>query len=193
MTTRFDDLAAALPGAEVLLGDAVVPYGKDHLGMRGRPGAVVRPRTAEQVAALMKLSAQRGFAIIPRAAATNLCGAFVPREDAVVVDMMAMNRIVSVDAEGLRAVVEPGLINAALQQELAPRGLCWSPDPASRPISTVGGNIMTNAGGPAAIKYGVTFHHVHAVEMALADGRLVTLRDHDPVDLRVRQKAVEHA
>ena len=183
MTTPFDDLAAALPSAEVLLGDAVTPYGKDHLGVRGRPGAVVRPRTTEQVAALMKLSAQRGFAIIPRAAATNLCGAFLPREDAVVVDMMAMNRIVSIDEEGLRAVVEPGLVNAALQQELAPRGLCWSPDPASRPISTVGGNIMTNAGGPAAIKYGVTFHHVHAVEVALADGRLVTLREDDPVDL----------
>ncbi len=183
VTTPFDDLAAALPNAEVLLGDAVTPYGKDHLGVRGRPGAVVRPHTTEHVTALMKLSAQRGFAIIPRAAATNLCGAFVPREDAVVVDMMAMNRIVSIDEEGLRAVVEPGLVNAALQQDLAPRGLCWSPDPASRPISTVGGNIMTNAGGPAAIKYGVTFHHVHAVEVALADGRLVTLREDDPVDL----------
>ncbi len=183
MTTPFDDLARSLPGADVLLGEAVEPYGSDHLGFRGRPGAVVRPRTAEQVAALLALSASRGFAVIPRAAATNLCGAFVPRPDAVIVDMMAMNRVVSVDEESLRAVVEPGLINAALQERLSPRGLCWSPDPASRPISTIGGNIMTNAGGPGCIKHGVTFHHVHALELALADGRIVSLRDDDPIDL----------
>jgi glycolate oxidase len=183
MTTPFDDLARSLPGTDVLLGEAVEPYGSDHLGFRGRPGAVVRPRSAEQVAALLELSASRGFAIMPRAAATNLCGAFLPRPDAVIVDMTAMNRVVSLDEESLRAVVDPGLINATLQERLSPRGLCWSPDPASRPISTIGGNIMTNAGGPGCIKHGVTFHHVHALELALADGRIVSLRDDDPIDL----------
>jgi len=184
MATPFDDLPRALPGAEVLLdGKDLEPFGSDHLGFRGRPGAVVRPRSAEQVAALLTLSAARGFAVVTRAAATNLCGSFVPRPDAVVVDMTAMNRIVSVEEGSLRAVVEPGVLNAALQERLAPLGLCWSPDPASRPISTIGGNIATNAGGPGCIKYGVTFHHVHALQVALADGRVVELRDDDPLDL----------
>jgi glycolate oxidase len=184
MTTPFDDLGRALPGVEVLLeGKAVEPFGSDHLGFRGLPGAVVRPRSTEHVAALLALSAERGFAVVPRAAATHLCGSFVPRPDAVVVDMTAMDRIVSVDQESLRAVVEPGVINAALQARLAPHGLCWSPDPASRPISTIGGNIATNAGGPGCIKYGVTFHHVHALEVVLTDGRVIEVRDTDPLDL----------
>src|SRR5712692_4357785 len=184
MKTPFEDLPRALPGAEVLLdGKAVKPFGSDHLGFRGMPGAVVRPHSTEHVAALLALSAERGFAVVPRAGATNLCGSFVPRPDAVVVDMTSMNRIVSVDEESLRAVVEPGVLNTALQERLAPHGLCWSPDPASRPISTIGGNISTNAGGPGCIKYGVTFHHVHALEVALSDGRVIELRDNDRLDL----------
>jgi hypothetical protein len=82
MTTPFDDLGRALPGVEVLLDrKAVEPFGSDHLGFRGLPGAVVRPRSTEHVAALLALSAERGFAVVPRAAATNLCGSFVPRRN----------------------------------------------------------------------------------------------------------------
>src|SRR4030095_2707804 len=95
----------------------------------------------------------------------------------------AMNRIVSVEEGSLLAIVEPGVINGSLQERLSPSGLCWSPDPASRPISTIGGNISTNAGGPGGIKYRVTFHHIPSLEVVLADGRVVTLRDADPVDL----------
>jgi glycolate oxidase len=184
MATAFDDLPRALPGVEVLVDQELVePFGSDHLCFRGRPGAVVRPESAEQVASLMALSAERGFAVVTRAAATNLCGSFVPRPDAVLLDMTKMNRIRLIDRESQRAVVEPGVINAVLQQALAPEGLCWSPDPASRAISSVGGNICTNAGGPGCIKYGVTFHHVHVVEAVLADGRVVEVRDTDPIDL----------
>lgn len=71
-----------------------------------------------------------------------------------------MNQIVEIDAEGRRAVVEPGVINADLKAAAAPAGLVYAPDPASTPISTIGGNIAENAGGPGCIKYGVTFHHV---------------------------------
>ena len=184
MTTPFDDLPRLLPGAEILLDEkSLEPFCSDHLGFRGRPGAVVRPRAADQVAALLSLSAERGFAVVPRAAATNLCGSVVPRPDTVVVDMTGMNRVLSVDERSLRAVVEPGVINATLQERLAPSGLCWSPDPASRPISTIGGNISTNAGGPGCIKHGVTFHHVEVLEVVLADGRVVTLRERDRLDL----------
>src|SRR6266571_278484 len=108
MKSVFDDLPRLLGGAEVLLkGEDVAPFGSDHLGFRGQPGAVVRPHRADQVVDLMALSAERGFAVMPRAAATNLCGSFVPRPDAVVIDMTATNRVISIDAETLRAVVEP--------------------------------------------------------------------------------------
>ena len=184
MKALFEDLPAALPGVEVLLdAEAVEPFGSDHLGFRGMPGAIVRPHSTADVAALMALSSERGFAVVPRAAATNLCGSFVPRQDAVVVDMTAMDRIVSIDEETLQAVVEPGVINATLQEALAPYGLCWSPDPASRPISTIGGNISTNAGGPGCIKYGVTFHHVSSLEVVMPDGRVMELSEDASVDL----------
>jgi glycolate oxidase len=184
VTTPFDDLQRALPDAEVLLDPAqVAAFGHDHLGFRGVPGAVVRPSSTDDVSRLLALASERGFAIVPRAGATNLCGSFVPSEHSVVLDMTAMNRVMRVDRESLRADVEPGVLNGALQERLAPLGLCYSPDPASRLISTIGGNIMTNAGGPGCIKYGVTFHHVHALEVVLASGEVVELSDHDPVDL----------
>jgi FAD/FMN-containing dehydrogenase len=86
-------------------------------------------------------------------------------------------------AQARRAVVEPGVINADLKAAAAPAGLVYAPDPASTPISTIGGNIAENAGGPGCIEYGVTFHHVLALDGALADGRLVTFSDDDEVDL----------
>ena len=94
-----------------------------------------------------------------------------------------MNRIVEIDAQARRAVVEPGVINADLKAAAAPAGLVYAPDPASTPISTIGGNIAENAGGPGCIKYGVTFHHVRAVDVALTDGRMLTFSDGDEVDL----------
>jgi glycolate oxidase len=157
--------------------------GTDFVTHRGTPAAVVRAASADQVAALLGYASERGISISPRAAGTNLCGGFVPGPSSVVLDMSGMTRILSVDPDGLRATVDPGLINADLQVALAPHGLCFSPDPASAAISTIGGNIMENAGGPGCIKHGVTFHHVAAVEVALADGRLVRFAEGDDIDL----------
>ena len=94
-----------------------------------------------------------------------------------------MNRIVDIDSDRRRAVVEAGVVNADLKAAAAPSGLTYAPDPASASISTIGGNIAENAGGPGCIKNGVTFHHVLGVDVVLADGRLVTLTDEDDVDL----------
>ena len=105
VTTSFDDLPRVLTGADVLLDpDIVEPFGADYLAFRGRPGAVVRPRSTEQVASLLALSAERGFAVVPRAAATNLCGSFLPQPDAVVIDMTSMDRIIAIDEESLEAI-----------------------------------------------------------------------------------------
>ena len=155
----------------------------DFITQRGVPAAVARLTSSDQVMALLRYASEHGIAIVPRGAATNLSAAIAPGDDSLVLDLASMNRIVEIDAQARRAVVEPGVINADLKTAVAPLGLVYAPDPASTPISTIGGNIAENAGGPGCIKYGVTFHHVLAVDVALADGRLVTFSDDDEVDL----------
>jgi glycolate dehydrogenase FAD-linked subunit len=174
-----------LIGSDAVLTDeaARVLAGTDFITHRGTPAAVARPTSNDQVVRLLRYATKHGLAIVPRGTATNLSAAIAPGDDSLVLDLASMNRIVEIDAEGRRAVVEPGVINADLKAAAAPLGLVYAPDPASTPISTIGGNIAENAGGPGCIKYGVTFHHVLAVDVALADGRLVTFSDSDEVDL----------
>ena len=174
-----------LIGDDAVLTDeaARVLAGTDFVAQRGVPAAVARPTSSEQIVALLRYASQHGIAIVPRGAATNLSAAIAPSDESLVLDLASMNRIVEIDAQARRAVVEPGVINADLKAAAAPAGLVYTPDPASTPISTIGGNIAENAGGPGCIKYGVTFHHVLAVDVALIDGRLVTFSDGDEVDL----------
>ena len=174
-----------LIGTDAVLTDeaARVLAGTDFITQRGVPAAVARPTSSDQVMALLRYASEHGIAIVPRGAATNLSAAIAPSDDSLMLDLASMNRIVEIDAQARRAVVEPGVINADLKTAVAPLGLVYAPDPASTPISTIGGNIAENAGGPGCIKYGVTFHHVLAVDVALADGRLVTFSDDDEVDL----------
>ncbi len=174
-----------LIGSDAVLTDeaARVVAGTDFVTQRGVPSAVARPTSSDQVAALLRYASRRGVRIVPRGAATNLSAAIAPGDDALVLDLASMNQILEIDVAARRAVVEPGVINADLKAAAAPHGLVYAPDPASAAISTIGGNIAENAGGPGCIKYGVTFHHVLALDVALADGRVVTLSDDDEVDL----------
>jgi glycolate oxidase len=178
------DLRRLIGSDRVLTDEAArLVAGTDFITQRGVPAAVARPTSIDQVLALLSYAAQHGLTIVPRGAATNLAAAIVPDADSLVLDLTGMNRILDLDAQARRAVVEPGVINADLKAVAAPAGLVYAPDPASTPISTIGGNIAENAGGPGCIKYGVTFHHVLEVDVALADGRLVTFSDGDDVDL----------
>jgi glycolate oxidase len=174
-----------LVGAGLVLDDepSRLAAGTDFITTRGLPAAVVRPTSAEHVAAIVAYAAERGAAVVPRGAGTNLAGGMAPDAQSLVLDLAAMDRILEVDPQSRVAVVQPGVINADLKAFVAPAGLVYAPDPASMPISTIGGNIAENAGGPACIKYGVTFHHVRSLQVALADGRLVTFADDDDVDL----------
>ena len=174
-----------LIGSDAVLTDeaARVLAGTDFITHRGTPVAVARPTSNDQVVQLLRYATKHGLAIVPRGTATNLSAAIAPGDDSLVLDLASMNRIVEIDAEGRRAVVEPGVINADLKTAVAPLGLVYAPDPASAPISTIGGNIAENAGGPGCIKYGVTFHHVLGLDVALADGRLVTFSEDDDVDV----------
>ncbi|MGD9894893.1 MAG: FAD-binding oxidoreductase [Dehalococcoidia bacterium] len=170
------DLTALLGSDAVLSDAAALPaYGQDFLENRGTPGVVVRPQRTEDVAAVLRYAAERGIAVVPRAAGTNVAAAFLPSPERIMLDLRAMNRILSVDPERRVATVEPGVLNGDLNARVATHGLFYPPDPASFAISTIGGNIATNAGGPHCLKYGVTVHHVEAVTSVLAGGDLLRL------------------
>ncbi len=134
------------------------------------PLAVVEARTVADVQATMRLASRHGIPVVPRGAGTGLAGAATAGAGEIVLSTRAMTAIRELAVPDELVVVEPGLINADLNRMLAPHGLWWAPDPASRAISTVGGNIATNAGGLLCAKYGVTREAVLGLGVVLADG-----------------------
>jgi glycolate oxidase len=141
----------------------------------GRPLAIVHAETVEQVQAVMRIATATRTPVVTRGAGTGLAGAANAGDGEIVLSTLRMNRIIEVLADDELAVVEPGIINADLNAALADKGLWWAPDPASRAIATVGGNIATNAGGLLCVKYGVTREAVLGLKVVLADGRLIEL------------------
>jgi len=139
------------------------------------PDVVVLPGNAAEVAAVVRICSEEGVPVVARSAASSLAGGTVPVEHGVVVTFPRMNRILEVDLDNLRAVVEPGVVNIALSQALKSDGYYYVPDPSSQGACTIGGNVATNAGGPHTLLYGVTVNHVTGVEVALASGELVRL------------------
>jgi glycolate oxidase len=139
------------------------------------PLAVVTARGLTDVQDTLRLASAHGVPVVTRGAGTGLAGGAVGGEGEIVLSTLAMNRILEVSPEDELAVVEPGIINSDLNKQLEPHGLWFAPDPASRAISTVGGNIATNAGGLLCAKYGVTREAVLGLKVVLADGRLITL------------------
>jgi glycolate oxidase len=139
------------------------------------PDVVVLPGSAAEVAEVVRICSEEGVPVVARSAASSLAGGTVPVEHGVVVTFPRMNRILEVDLDNLRAVVEPGVVNVALSQALKPEGYYYVPDPSSQGACTIGGNVATNAGGPHTLLYGVTVNHVTGVEVALASGELVRL------------------
>jgi glycolate oxidase len=140
------------------------------------PGpAVVLPSTAAEVQVAVKLAAELGVTVVPRGAGTGLSGGATARQDQVVISTEKLNRIVEVSHLDEVAVVEPGVINADLNKHLEPFGLFYAPDPASFDISSIGGNIATNAGGLRCAKYGVTRESILSLDVVLADGSLISV------------------
>lgn len=141
----------------------------------GRPLAVVHAATVEHVQQTMRIATATRTPVVVRGAGTGLAGAANAGPGEIVLSTLRMNRVLEVRPEDLFAVVEPGILNAELNALLAADGLWWPPDPASRDISTVGGNIATGAGGLLCAKYGVVRDAVLGVDVVLADGRLLHL------------------
>lgn len=139
----------------------------------GTPAALVRATSTADVQAVLRLASANRVPVVPRGAGTGLAGGAIGTEGAIVLDVSGMRRVLEVDVANEVAVVEPGIVTDDLAAVLAEHDLWWPPDPASRAISTVGGNIATNAGGLLCAKYGVTRESVLGMRVVLADGTLV--------------------
>ncbi len=138
----------------------------------GMPSAVVLPSSTRDVSAIVKIARDCGEPIVARGAGTGLCGGAVPMAGGVILCFARMNRMLEFDERGRRARVQPGLINLDLSRHVASTGLFYAPDPSSQPISTIGGNIATNAGGAHCLSYGTTVNHVLGLEVVDACGEV---------------------
>ncbi|MEO2104147.1 MAG: FAD-binding oxidoreductase, partial [Actinomycetota bacterium] len=139
----------------------------------GTPLALVRPRTTQDVATVLRWASAHGVPVVPRGAGSGLAGAANAVDGAVVVSLAAMDRVLEVNPADRYVVVQPGAVTAAVDAAARAHGLSYPPDPASKDFSTIGGNIATNAGGLCCVKYGVTADFVLALEVVLADGSIV--------------------
>jgi glycolate oxidase len=142
---------------------------------KAMPDIVVLPRSAEQVSAVVKVCHREKVPFVARGAGTGLSGGALPIEGGVLIGLNRMNRILELDYENHRAVVEPGMVNVWLTNALASQGYYYSPDPASQTACSIGGNVAENSGGPRTPKYGVTTNHVLGLEVVLPNGDTVTL------------------
>src|SRR5437764_11300506 len=140
---------------------------------RSRPDIVVLPATTEEVASIVKIAARRSVPVVPRGAGTGLSGGAIPIYGGIVIVFTRMNRILELDYDNLRAVVQPGLVNLHLSNALNPQGFYYVPDPSSQRSCTIGGNAGENAGGPHTLIYGVTTNHVLGLEIVTSEGEIV--------------------
>ncbi|HYM60314.1 MAG TPA: FAD-linked oxidase C-terminal domain-containing protein [Thermoanaerobaculia bacterium] len=154
--------------------DALEPFTHDYTeDLRFVPEVACLPRTAEQIQALMRIASEHRVPVTPRAGGTGLSGGALPILGGILLSCHRMNRILEIDRENLVGVVEPGVITQVFQEEAEKVGLFYGPDPASRGSCTLAGNVAENAGGPRAVKYGVTKDWVLGAEAVLADGTLI--------------------
>ncbi|HEX2135679.1 MAG TPA: FAD-linked oxidase C-terminal domain-containing protein [Microvirga sp.] len=142
---------------------------------RRLPLAVVLPSTTAQVAAVMRFCHQNGVKVVPRGAGTSLAGGAIPQEDAIVLGVAKMNRVVAVDFANRTARVEAGITNLAISEAVAHEGFFYAPDPSSQLACTIAGNIAMNSGGAHCLKYGVTTNNLLGVTLVLVDGTVVEI------------------
>ncbi|CAG7844572.1 putative FAD-linked oxidoreductase [Pseudoclavibacter triregionum] len=140
---------------------------------KGRPIAIVRAETVEDVQATMRIATATRTPVVTRGAGSGLAGGAIAGEGEIVLSTACMRKVLEISADNQLCVVEPGILNGELNAILAEHGLWWPPDPASKDISSVGGNIAMNAGGLLCAKYGVTREAVLALKIVLADGELL--------------------
>ncbi len=165
---RMPDIACSTAPEDLIC------YGFDASGIELCPAAVVWPRTTEDVVKVMKYAYEQEIPVVPRGAGTGVTAGATPSKGSIVLSFEKMKKIIEIDAQNLNVLCEPGLINGRLQRELEVKGFFYPPDPASMNFCTIGGNVAENAGGPRALKYGVTKDYVMELEVVLPDGEVMT-------------------
>ncbi|RME69414.1 MAG: FAD-binding protein [Nitrospirae bacterium] len=166
----------ALEKASIEYSDApedLLSYSFDASRLKGSPSLVVWPKSTEDVVFIMKNAYERGIPVVPRGSGTATTGGGSATKGAVVLSFEKMQKLLEIIPESQVVVVEPGMINGQLQRELLPYNLFYPPDPASLEFCSLGGNVATNAGGPRAIKYGVTRDYVLEIEAVTSDGQVI--------------------
>lgn len=148
-------------------------YGYDASKLKTCPGCVVFPADAEQVAQLLRLANRCQIPVFPRGAGSGMVGGAIPNRDGIVMVLRRLNRILEIDPDNMLARVEPGVVTAQFQETVLQYGLFYPPDPASIQFSTLGGNAATCAGGPRAVKYGVTRDYVLGLQVVLPTGTII--------------------
>lgn len=176
VTSLTAELVARLGAGRVIAHPAeLAGYGRDRgaLAAAGLPEVVVRARSTDDVVATLRVATAHRAPVVTRGAGTGLAGGANALPGCIVLSTIDMGEILGVDVGQRTATAQAGVITAALQAAVAEHGLWYPPDPASRAISTIGGNIATNAGGGCCLKYGVTGDHVAALTAVLADGTVI--------------------
>src|SRR5271155_1495195 len=142
---------------------------------RRLPLAVALPRSTEEVARVMRFCSDEKVNVVPRGAGTSLSGGAIPQEDAVVVALTKMSRILEVNLADRYARVEAGVTNLAISEAVGPEGFFYAPDPSSQLACTIGGNIAMNSGGAHCLKYGVTTNNLLGARLVTLDGDILDI------------------
>ncbi|MFF5568977.1 FAD-binding oxidoreductase [Streptomyces sp. NPDC012623] len=177
MDDLLAQLRAGLPADALITDPDITPsYAHDMASFcaAGAPAVVVLPRSVEQVQHVMRTATALRVPVVPQGARTGLSGAANATDGCIVLSLTRMDRILEISPVDRIAVVEPGVVNAALSRAVGEQGLYYPPDPSSWEMCTIGGNIGTASGGLCCVKYGVTAEYVLGLDVVLADGRLMT-------------------
>ena len=137
------------------------------------PEAVIFPQSTGEIAAVLEVANREGIPVTGRGAGTGLSGGAFPARGGLVLNFTRMSGILEISTQDRYAVVQPGVVNMDLQKALADKGFFYPPDPSSFAVSTIGGNIAENAGGPRCLKYGVTSDYILGLEVVLASGKVI--------------------
>jgi glycolate oxidase len=178
---RRDEILAGLarlvaPEALIVSEDERRAFETDALtAYRQMPLAVVLPSTTEEVCEILKFCQAHGVKVVPRGAGTSLCGGAIAQEDAIILGVAKMNRVLELDFANRTARVQSGITNLAISQEVTPEGFFYAPDPSSQLACTIAGNIAMNSGGAHCLKHGVTTNNLLGVTMVLLDGTVVEI------------------
>jgi len=175
ISSEIRDQLRAILGKDRLLEkpEELACYSYDAYFEESMPELVLLPVSTEEVSRIMKISSTHGIPVTARGAGTSVCGASIPAKHGIVLCFSKMNKIMETNTPDRYVIVQPGVVNADLQKALEPFNFFYPPDPGSMAISTIGGNVAQNAGGPRCLKYGVTADYILGMEVVLSSGKTI--------------------